>query len=66
MTAHHEPKRDRRHQTRPIESGAERHAGWRRHGFFLADQHPRLTWLERELVRQPGAKLYHEQPKGSE
>jgi hypothetical protein len=63
MTAHHEPKRDRRHQTRPIESGAERH-GRRMHG-FMAEQDLRRSWPERELIRQLGANLYNSRPENS-
>jgi len=58
MTSHHEPSRDRHHQT-PIDSEAEKRTGWREHGILVvAEQDPRLTWPEREVVRQLGARLY--------
>jgi hypothetical protein len=58
MTSHHEPSRDRHHQT-PIDAEAEKRTGWREHGILVvAEQDPRLTWLEREVVRQLGARLY--------
>ena len=48
-----------RHQPKRIDAEAEKRAGWRRHGILvIAEQDPRLTWPERELVRQLGAKLY--------
>jgi hypothetical protein len=48
---HHQPKR--------IDAEAEKRVGWRVHGILVvADQDSRLTWSERELVRQLGAKLY--------
>jgi hypothetical protein len=38
---------------------AEKRAGWREHGILVvAEQEPRLTWSERELVRPLNAKLY--------
>ena len=43
----------------PIDPEAEKRAGWRNHGILVvAEQDSRLTWPERELVRQLGAKLY--------
>jgi hypothetical protein len=58
MTSHHEPSRDRHHQT-PIDSEAEKRTGWREHGILVvAEQDPCLTWPEREVVRQLGARLY--------
>jgi hypothetical protein len=58
MTSHHEPSRDRHHQT-PFDAEAETRAGWRQHGILVvAEQDPRLTWPEREVVRQLGARLY--------
>jgi hypothetical protein len=48
-----------RHQPTRFDAEAEKRAGWRRHGILvvaLAD--PRLTWPEREVVRQLGAKLF--------
>ena len=48
-----------RHQSQPIDPEAEKRAGWRNHGILVvAEQDSRLTWPERELVRQLGAKLY--------
>ena len=42
----------------PLDAEAEKRAGWRRHGILvIAEQDPRLTWPERELIRQLGAKL---------
>jgi hypothetical protein len=58
MTSRHEPSRDRHHQTR-IDAEAEKRAGSREHGILVvAEQDPCLTWSERKLVRQLGAKLY--------
>lgn len=35
--------------------------GWREHSILVVSPHdPRLTWPERELVRQLGEKLYGE------
>ena len=48
-----------RHQPERMDPEAEKRAGWRRHGILVvAEQDPRLSWSERELVRQLGAKLY--------
>ncbi len=48
-----------RHQPTPIDPEAEKRRGWRAHGILVvSEQDPRLTWPERELVRQLGAKLY--------
>ena len=48
-----------RYQATPIDREAEKRAGWRTHGILVvAQQDARLTWPERELVRQLGAKLY--------
>ena len=64
MTSHHEPSRDRHHQT-PIDAEAEKRAGWRQHGILvIAEPDPRLTWPERELVRQLGTKLYGQRSEG--
>jgi hypothetical protein len=42
-----------RHQTKPVDPEAEKRAGWRNHGILVvAEQDSRLTWPERELVRQ--------------
>jgi hypothetical protein len=54
-----------RHQPKQIDLEAEKRAGWRRHGILVVAEHdPRLTWPERELIRQLGVKLYGEQPDG--
>ncbi len=48
-----------RHQPEPIDPKAAKRRGWRAHGILVvAERDPRLTWPERELVRQLGAKLY--------
>ena len=48
-----------RHQAKPIDPEEEKRVGWRNHGILVvAEQDSRLTWPERELVRQLGAKLY--------
>jgi hypothetical protein len=56
-----------RHQAKPIDLEAEKRAGWRRHGILVvAEQDPRLSWPERELIRQLGVKLSGERPEGSQ
>jgi hypothetical protein len=48
-----------RHQPNPLDAEAEKRAGWRQHGILVvAERDPRLTWAERELVRQLGTNLY--------
>ena len=48
-----------RHQPTRIDPEAEKRAGWREHGILvIAARDPRLTWPERELVRQLGTRLY--------
>ena len=48
-----------RHQLKRIDVEAEKRAGWRQHGILvIAEQDPRLTSPEQELVRQLGAKLF--------
>lgn len=48
-----------RYQPNPIDVEAEKRAGWQRHGILvISAEDDRLTWPERELVRQLGAKLY--------
>ena len=48
-----------RHQPTPIDAEAEKRTGWREHGILVvAEQDPRLTWPEQELVRRLGARLY--------
>jgi len=46
-------------QPKPIDVDAEKRSGWRRHGILvIAAEDPRLTWPERELVKQLGMRLY--------
>lgn len=46
-------------QPRRIDVDAEKRAGWRCHGILVVSaEDPRLTWPERELVKQLGARLY--------
>ena len=53
------------HQPTRIDAEVEKRAGWRRHGILvIAEQDPRLSWPERELIRQLGVKLYGELPEG--
>jgi hypothetical protein len=48
-----------RHHPTPLDAEAEKRAGWRQHGILVvAVADPRLTWSERELLRQLGARLY--------
>lgn len=48
-----------RYQRNPIDPEAEKRTGWRDHGILVVSpEDQRLTWPERELVRQLGAKLY--------
>ena len=48
-----------RHQPKRIDAEAEKRKGWLRHGILVvAEQDPRLSWPERELIRQIGGKLY--------
>jgi len=54
-----------RHQSTPFDAEAEKRAGWREHGILVvAQQDPRLTWSERELVRQLATKLYGQPSEG--
>ena len=53
------------HQPKRIDVEAEKRTGWRQHGILVvAEQDPRLSWPERELIRQLGVKLYGERPEG--
>jgi hypothetical protein len=53
-----------RHLPRRIDAEAEKRIGWRRHGILVvAEQDPRLSWPERELIRQLGVKLYGTRPE---
>ncbi len=48
-----------RHQARSIDVDAEKRNGWRSHGILVvAENDPRLSWPERELVRQLGTRLH--------
>jgi hypothetical protein len=48
-----------RYQPKRIDAEAEKRRGWRDFGVLVvAEKDSRLTWPERELVRQLGAKLY--------
>jgi hypothetical protein len=50
-----------RHQATPIDPDAKKRVGCREHGILVvAEGDARLTWPERELIRQLGAKLYGE------
>jgi hypothetical protein len=54
-----------RHQPKSVDPEAEKRSGWRRHGILvLAEQDARLSWPERELIRQLGVKLYGERLEG--
>jgi hypothetical protein len=53
-----------RHQPKRIDAEAAKRTGWRRNGILvIAEQDLRLSWPERELVRQLGAKLYGRRPE---
>ena len=48
-----------RYQPEPIDPEAAKRRGRRAHGLLVVSVHdPRLTWPERELVKQLGARLY--------
>jgi hypothetical protein len=48
-----------RHQPERLDVEAEKRKGWREHGVLVvAQEDPRLSWPERELIRQLGTKLY--------
>ena len=48
-----------RQQPEPIDAEATKRAGWREHGILvIAEGDPRLTWSERQRVRQLGTKLH--------
>ena len=54
-----------RHQPTRIDPEAEKRTGWREHGILVvAEQVQRLTWPEREMVRQLGARLYGQRSEG--
>ena len=53
------------HQPNRIDVEDEKRTGWRRHGILVVtEQDPRLSWPERELIRQLGCKLYGERSEG--
>ena len=55
-----------RHLPRRVDAEAEKRTGWIRHGILvIAEQDPRLSWPERELIRQLGVKLYGERAEGA-
>jgi len=48
-----------RHQPKRIDAEAAKRTGWRKYWILVvAEQDPRLSWPERELVRHLGVKLY--------
>ena len=48
-----------RYQIEPIDTEADKRTGWRRYGILVVtEQDQRLSWPERQLVRQLGIKLY--------
>jgi hypothetical protein len=54
-----------RHQPTQVDAEATKRAGWREHGILVvAERDPRLTWAERELVRQLGARLFGQRSEG--
>jgi hypothetical protein len=54
-----------RYQPTAFDAEAEKRAGWREHGILVvAERDPRLTWAERELVRQLGARLFGQRSEG--
>ena len=54
-----------RHQPTPFDAETAKRAGWREHGILvIAERGPRLTWPERELVRQLGDKLFGRRSEG--
>jgi hypothetical protein len=62
MTSHHDLRSHLgRLQPKRIDPEAEKRSGWRRQGILvIAEQDPRLSWPERELVRHLGVNLYGE------
>jgi hypothetical protein len=52
-----------RHQPTRIDAEAEKRAGWQQHRILVVgEEDSRLTWPEREMVRQLGLKLYGHRP----
>ena len=51
-----------RHPPTPLDVEVEKRAGWQKHGVLVvAEQDPRLTRSERQIVRRVGEKLYGKQ-----
>jgi hypothetical protein len=56
-----------RHQPTPIDRDVEKRVGWREYGILVvAEEDTRLTWPERQLIRQLGAKLYGKRKEGAQ
>ncbi|MGI9503075.1 MAG: hypothetical protein ACR2RE_08490 [Geminicoccaceae bacterium] len=56
-----------RHQSTPIDPDVEKRVGWREYGILVvAEGDVRLTWPERELIRQLGVKLYGRRKGGAQ
>jgi hypothetical protein len=54
-----------RYQPKPVDPEAEKRLGWLKHRILVvAEQDPRLSWPERELIRQLGTKLYGRRSEG--
>ena len=53
-----------RMQVRAFDAEGRKRNGWRDHGILVVDvADARLTWPERELVKQLGQKLYGARPR---
>jgi hypothetical protein len=53
------------HATAPAQRSELKRAGWPEHGILVvAEQDSRLTWSERELVRQLGVRLNGRRSEG--
>ncbi len=56
-----------RHVRTPMDVSQEKSRGWRRLGILVvAEDDARLTWCEREQVRQLGTRLYGLRDKENE
>jgi hypothetical protein len=54
-----------RHQATSVDPDLQKRLGWREHGILVvAEEDVRLTWPERELIRQVGFKLYGKRKEG--
>jgi hypothetical protein len=54
-----------RHQAERIDPDLQKRFGWPEHGILVvAEEDGRLTWPERELIRQVGFKLYGKRKEG--